>query len=482
MNIIRIILICIVTSISINLKCAEDIVTSPTGNFADPAQTPKEPPKNLESPPSESESVSKIVEYLFDHLEDLPEDLKTLLIDKLTRDHQPYGWYSPEYYSTVVTSATFNPAGNRIITTFSDGTAKLWDLQGRCLVIFHGHTDKIKSASFNPDGSRLITASCDKTAKLWDLGGNCLVTFKGHTDTLLSAIFNHDGNNIITTSRDGTTKLWDLHGNRLATLRSGICSKIFIPKNNHLVTISEKGIKQWNIKPSFLQKLLGYRNNTCLATFQKQQQKPIFLENSGDLVFSFSGLFTTFNPTSNLIVATFWDEIIELWDLHSNCLATFNGHTGLINSATLNPAENHLLTASRDGTAKLWKLDGTCITTFGEKSPHDSSGDPFFGVLLAAFDPNGNRVITTYWDGTVKLWDLNGICLATFQGHINEVLSVDFSSTDNHLITVSHDGTAKLWNLHGNCLATFSDTSNVPCPWDAYWWESARKHVAGIPS
>ncbi len=40
-------------------------------------------------------------------------------------------------------------AGNHIVTASHDGTAKLWDLHGKCLVTFQGHENVVVSAAFN---------------------------------------------------------------------------------------------------------------------------------------------------------------------------------------------------------------------------------------------------------------------------------------------------------------------------------------------
>jgi WD40 repeat protein len=62
----------------------------------------------------------------------------------------------------------FSPDGARILTASEDGTARLWDRDGKPLAILEGHTDVVKSAVFAPDGGRILTASFDHTARLWE--------------------------------------------------------------------------------------------------------------------------------------------------------------------------------------------------------------------------------------------------------------------------------------------------------------------------
>jgi KaiC/GvpD/RAD55 family RecA-like ATPase len=117
-----------------------------------------------------------------------------------------------------VYKAVFAPDGGRILTASDDGTARLWDRDGKPLATLKGHNNVVHSAVFAPDGSRILTASEDKTARLWDRDGKPLATLQGHYGPLTSAVFAPDGGRILTASADHTARLWEAFPTPLALL------------------------------------------------------------------------------------------------------------------------------------------------------------------------------------------------------------------------------------------------------------------------
>ena len=65
---------------------------------------------------------------------------------------------------------------------------------------------------FNQDSTRILTASYDGTARLWDEEGRFVTALEGHRDWVWSAVFNQAGTRILTASLDGTAQLWRNYG------------------------------------------------------------------------------------------------------------------------------------------------------------------------------------------------------------------------------------------------------------------------------
>jgi len=77
----------------------------------------------------------------------------------------------------------FSPDGTKFVTTSSDRTAKIWDVDAEFapLATLAGHKMWVWDAVFSADSSLLVTASSDTTVRVWDAAeGSCVQELKGH--------------------------------------------------------------------------------------------------------------------------------------------------------------------------------------------------------------------------------------------------------------------------------------------------------------
>ena len=369
-----------------------------------------------------------------------------------------------------VNSVCFSPTGDVIATASTDNTAKLWNLQGHCLMTFIGHNGSVNSVSFSPTRDVIATASIDDTAKLWDLQGNCLITFAGHHESVWSVSFSPTGNAIATASSDGTAKLWDLQGNCLITFAGHnhcVRSVSFSPTGNAIATAShDKTAKLWDLQGKCLVTFTGHTDSVWSVSFSptgnaiataSQDKTAKLWDLQSKCWVTFTGHHdwvrsVCFSPTGEALATASHDKTVKLWDLQGKCLFTFIGHRGRINSVIFSPTGNKIATASKDKTAKLWDLEGNCLMTF---TGHQDA------VISVSFSPTGDAIATASFDNSAKLWDLQGNCLITFTGHNYLITNVSFSPTGNAIATASYDNTAKLWDLQGNCLKTFTGHTDM---------------------
>lgn len=84
----------------------------------------------------------------------------------------------PSKNNVSPTDLRFSPNGQKVIISFGDNSARLWDVNsGDEKAKLKGHTDDVRSAQFSPDGNYIITNSLDNTFKKWTSNGELLYTF-----------------------------------------------------------------------------------------------------------------------------------------------------------------------------------------------------------------------------------------------------------------------------------------------------------------
>jgi WD40 repeat protein len=161
----------------------------------------------------------------------------------------------------LVRSAASIPDENKIVSTETHTTVKVWDAQTReCIRTIKGHKQTVNSTAFSPDGKRIVSASDDHTVKVWDAQtGECIRTirgiFKGHACSVNSAAFSPDGKIIVSASNDHTVKVWNAKtGECIRTLKGifkghacSVNSAAFSPDGKRIVSASDdQTVKVWN--------------------------------------------------------------------------------------------------------------------------------------------------------------------------------------------------------------------------------------------
>jgi WD40 repeat protein len=311
-----------------------------------------------------------------------------------------------------VKSVSFSPDGQCLATASSDGTARVWDLQGNQVLKLRKLQSKVNSVSFSPDGQRLATASSDGRARVWDLQGNQLLRLRRLESKVNSVSFSPDGQYLATASNDSTARVWDLQGNKLVDFighQGHVNSVSFSPDGQYLVTASnDSTARVWDLQGNKLVDFIGHQGYVNSVNFSPDGQR----------------LATASN-----------DSTARVWDLQGNKLVDFIGHQGYVNSVNFSPDGQYLATASDDGTARVWDLQGNKLVEF-------QSNESW--VWSVSFSPNGHYLATALSDSTVRLWDLQGKQSMEFKKHQEDSNSVSFSPDEHSLATTSDDATTEL--------------------------------------
>lgn len=165
---------------------------------------------------------------------------------------------------TSFASASFNPAGTRIVTGCNDGTVVSWDVDsGKVVCAFAGHSSDVPSVQFSADGAHVLSASSDATATIWDMNTAGMLKKFAHAGPLRGASLSNDSRRVLArwslprakVPRTGPPRdvyvpldyasLWDAGTGReirrvLLDPRAGAPLAIFSPDGKWVFTNSEK--------------------------------------------------------------------------------------------------------------------------------------------------------------------------------------------------------------------------------------------------
>lgn len=113
-------------------------------------------------------------------------------------------------HSAAVTALAYDAKGERVLTGCRDGTARVWDVAKRRLLMGPlTHEGEVAGVAFSPDGTTLLTGSHDGTALFWDAStGQRLGPALRHADAILSVSFHPSGKRVVTGSYDQTAQQW----------------------------------------------------------------------------------------------------------------------------------------------------------------------------------------------------------------------------------------------------------------------------------
>lgn len=369
------------------------------------------------------------------------------------------GHYSPTF------QLDYDPAGDRIVSTHSDGTVRLWDARTRTLLRrLSGHSQFIWDVDFAPDGRRIATGSDDGTVVVWDATSGQSVQTLPVTSEVHGVAFNRDGKLLATASQDGVARVWDLatasvvfsqtHVSEAGT--AALHDVAFSPTEDLLAVSGEdRAVTFWRPEdgqesPQALRH--GHTSTVHSVDFSSDGKRLLSADLAGTVIVwdvsdltSISELKRLEGHTDLICNAVFdrdgvrvatasYDQSVKLW--------TVAAHHGWIYDLAFDPKNrDRLVTASADGTARIWSFQEGRLTLLNTLA-HGSE------VRFAAFSPDGKLIATAGKDRTIKLWHANtGALLRTLEGHTDLVRSVAFSHDGTRIATASYDGQAGLWDV-----------------------------------
>jgi WD40 repeat protein len=370
-------------------------------------------------------------------------------------------------------------------------------ISGECLKILTGHSDEITCVTVSSDSKWIASGSKDKTIKIWDIvSGQCQYSLVGHSNKIECISFRFDGD-LVSSSTDGTVRQWNITSEaqclkKLEGHTGAInCVAVFPDGQWFISGGQDSTIKKWSTS-----------NWECLQTFIGHSQ---------------SVTCVAISPDESRLVSGSEDETLRVWDSNNaQCLQILIGHSAPINNVCY--SSNGIISSSRNEMINLWDANGLCVVTMSTPEYRDlrnqlrflriPSGVSSDGSLHAAGTASGRiylwdiasgRInlfkestkfhqlsfieclafsadkkfivsgsINTRMKPIVSLWDLNkGNCVRRFFGHTEVITCICYWFYDKWVISGSRDKTIKVWDIaSGKCFSSKdlqSEVNSIAC-------------------
>jgi hypothetical protein len=135
-------------------------------------------------------------------------------------------------HEVLITSLSFFPDGNTLISAGRDSFVKFWTIPAGALFRTIA-TDAIPTqVAVSPSGNLIAVAMQSGHLELWPADGSTRHSLVGHTDTVNGVAFTPDGGQLVSVSADRTTKIWSAEDGKLVRSFSdtGVMTQVAVPR------------------------------------------------------------------------------------------------------------------------------------------------------------------------------------------------------------------------------------------------------------
>jgi len=115
------------------------------------------------------------------------------------------------FHDHLANSCAFSKDGSLLVTASSDHTARLWEVPSMKLVaVCRDHTDDVECARIHPREPWIATASLDHKVRVFDLSGRLLKIFHGHTADAITVEWNDVRQSLMSCGDEGAIREWKM--------------------------------------------------------------------------------------------------------------------------------------------------------------------------------------------------------------------------------------------------------------------------------
>ncbi|KJA17635.1 hypothetical protein HYPSUDRAFT_205985 [Hypholoma sublateritium FD-334 SS-4] len=391
------------------------------------------------------------------------------------------------------TVAAFSAHLEYIVTgDIFNNTLNIWDgATGNAVAApLEGHTNSVNSLVFSPDGQQILSSSSDKTARVWDMEtlnqvANVIpraTRFKGSLSWFKSALLQNDAVAALTRGELRSVAFSRNNKNIILCLRLSPVeppiSRLDLDTGNAVNVFPQlrwfDNVKQYEaiaISPDgsrLISSLSDGKIYICDADTGIAVVPPLSAEGNTRSFHS-----ATFSPgSSGMLLRQTLAGPLHLGG-ETDSIALSPDHKCIIYLRDKNiyrlgltdrkeAAVQILLQGHRSPVCYLeFTPDGTRIISgayngtivISDAVTGENVGEPLLGhvarITNIAFSPDGEHMASAADDYTICLWDLNTgrATMAPLRGHTDVFVSIAFSADGQDLVSSSRDKTARTWDV-----------------------------------
>ena len=339
-------------------------------------------------------------------------------------------------HNSQITHLIFSDDGNRLLSSSSDETIRLWDLSQTKETI--EYQSSVVSMALSPNDDVAIATSCAEQTRWFSVNnGEIILKEEQSWSSLLSdnndcfVFVNSEGNTVY---KSNGLRILRLSAKDFHPIRCPITMQTpqsFFPKeeNVHFMAISPNGELAITAFKEGKMYLWKTKDGTIIKEFDETQNR------------NRRSIIGAFNPGNEIVATVAWEKTIQLWDTHTGEFVKEleMPHNYWGNSIQFSFDGKLIVSASQNHRAHIWDVETgkmihneMCYYTFEDR------------VLYADFSRDAKYIITTTANGKINIFETySGLLIDTFDIFDSNVpfsRKAIFSNDSKKILILSDNG------------------------------------------